>query len=57
VNPSNRGDPSSRTAGVVGVPDGQDEQSLPGTSPLKRADPGFDRRLTPARPTGLPTLF
>lgn len=34
------------------------EQSVPATSPLKRADPGFDRRLTPRQPEGaVPTLF
>ncbi|MGN6407713.1 MAG: hypothetical protein ACTHMH_05155, partial [Curtobacterium sp.] len=51
---------SNRSGGTGGVPAGPsplDEQSRPTASPLKRADPGFDRRLVPRTAPGLPTLF
>jgi DNA repair photolyase len=43
--------------GRAGRPDQFVEQSVPVTSPLKRADPGFDGRRTPPVTVGSPRLF
>ncbi|MBT2502942.1 Rv2578c family radical SAM protein [Curtobacterium sp. ISL-83] len=50
-----RVDPATGSMGFSDGPSPFVEQSVPATSPLKRADPGFDRRLL--RPTGTATLF
>jgi hypothetical protein len=44
-------------AGAISGPSLFEEQSRPTSSPLKRADPGFDQRLVPRAAPVVPTLF
>lgn len=47
----------SSTAPAALAGDGTAAGAVPIGSPLKRADPGFDRRLAPRRTEAVPTLF